>query len=190
MSEMMTMMARRRSVPPAGMKGPGPDRGQLEQLLTLAARVPDHGKLAPFRFVVIAGAARERLAEAVAAAARADLPGATAAAIAAERARFTQAPVIVAVVSTARPHPKIPLWEQQLCAGAACMALTLAANAMGFVTSWLTGWPAFDRRVLNVLGLAPHERIAGYVHIGQATATPPERERPDMTQIVTWFGEE
>lgn len=189
MTDMLKLMAARRSVPPAGLKEPGPSRQQMEQLLQLASRVPDHGKLAPWRFIVIAGEGRQRIGEVIAAAARADNPDASVGQVEAERSRMTTAPVIVAVVSTARPHVKIPLWEQELAAGAVCMALTQAACAMGFATSWLTGWLAFDRRVLGALGIGPEERLAGYIHIGSATATPPDRERPDLAKIVSWYGE-
>ena len=186
---MLKLMATRRSVPPAGLKAPGPSRPQIEELLRLASRVPDHGKLVPWRFIVIAGEGRERIGDVIAAAVRADQPGARPEQVEAERARMTTAPVIVAVVSTARPHFKIPLWEQELSAGAVCMALTQAACAMGFATSWLTGWLAFDRRVLGALGVRPDERIAGYIHMGSAAATPPDRERPDLAKIVSWYGE-
>lgn len=182
-------MASRRSVPPAGLKGPGPSREQMVELLRLASRVPDHGKLAPWRFVVIAGQGQQQIGEIIAAAVRADQPQANAALVEMERNRMALAPVVVAVVSTARSHPKIPLWEQELSAGAVCMALTQAVCAMGFSSAWLTGWLAFDRRILGALGLEPDERIAGYIHIGKAEKTPPDRERPDLAEIVAWYGE-
>ncbi len=113
-------------------------------------------------------------------------PEADADRVALERGRFSRAPVVVAVVSKAAPHPKIPEWEQQLSAGAACMNLTTAAVASGFVTAWLTEWMAFDRRFLDVLGLAAHERIAGFIHIGRGQRQE-DRPRPPLADTVTWL---
>lgn len=187
MNATIDLQSRRRSVPPARLTGPGPMREELEGWLAIAARVPDHGKLAPWRFLVIAGAARERIGEIIAAAHRADFPEADAARLDLERNRLAQAPLVVGVVSRAGPHVKIPEWEQVLSAGAVCMNLVLAANAAGYATSWLTEWYAYDRRVLDALGLDPRERIAGFIHIGRAQEVPSDRPRPDLTEIVTWL---
>lgn len=156
-------------------------------MLTAAARVPDHGKLVPWRFILIEGDARQRLGEVLATAFLADNPDADAEKVAAERERFTKAPLVVAVVSRAAPHVKIPEWEQVLSAGAVCMNLLNAATALGYGASWLSGWACFDRRVLDALGLAPAERIAGYVHIGTAKETPTDRDRPNLDAIVSRF---
>jgi nitroreductase len=185
MNESLAFLARRRSVPPRLLAGPGPSEAELETLLTIASRVPDHGKLAPWRFLVIEGAARERVGETIAAAFQADEPGADAERVATERNRLARAPLVVAVVSGARPHAKIPEWEQVLSAGAVCMSLVIAANLMGFGTAWLTEWFAFDRRVLDALGLAPQEEIAGFIHIGRPLETPSDRARPNLADIVT-----
>lgn len=174
----------RRSVPPPLLEGPGPTEAELDALLTIAARVPDHGKLAPWRFLVIAGEARTRIGELLAKTVAADFPGADAKRLDQERARL-RAPVIVGVVSRARPHVKIPEWEQVLSAGAVCMNLVVAANATGFATSWLTEWYAYDRRVLDALGLEPSEKIAGFIHIGGAKEVPSDRPRPNLAEIVT-----
>ena len=147
--------------------------------------MPDHGRLVPWRFIVIEGEARRRIGEAIAAAFRADQPEADAEKVALERGRLARAPLVVAVVSRARPHVKIPDWEQVLSAGAVCMNLLNAATAMGFGASWITEWYAFDRRVLDALGLEPDERIAGFVHIGTPLEKPVERPRPDLADIVT-----
>jgi nitroreductase len=181
----LAFLARRRSVPPHLMTGAGPDAAELDTLLAIAARVPDHGKLAPWRFIVIAGDARERIGETIAAAFKADEPGADEARVATERRRLARAPLVVAVVSAARPHPKIPEWEQVLSAGAVCMNLVVAANLLGYATAWLTEWFAFDRRILDVLGLAPHEELAGFIHIGRASEVPADRQRPILSDIVT-----
>src|SRR3954471_4864044 len=185
MNETIRLLSTRRSVPPHLLAGEGPDTQELETLLTLAARVPDHGRLAPWRFVVIAGEARRRIGEVIAAAFRSDQPDADEARVAPERERLARAPLVVAVVSRARPHVKIPEWEQVLSAGAVCMNLVHAANALGYGTSWLSEWFSFDRRVLDALGLAPDERLAGFIHIGRAAETPPDRERPALADIVT-----
>ena len=128
-----------------------------------------------------------RIGEVIAAAFQSDQPGADAETMARERNRLARAPVVVGVVSRARPHVKIPEWEQVLSAGAVCMNLLTAANAMGFGATWITEWYAFDRRVLDALGLEADERIAGFVHIGNTRETPADRVRPALADIVTWI---
>jgi nitroreductase len=187
MNEVLALLGRRRSVAPHLLGGPGPSREEIDRILALATRVPDHGKLAPWRFLVITGKARTEIGEAIAAAFQADEPGAGEERVETERRRLARAPVVIAVVARARAHVKIPEWEQMLSAGAVCMNLVIAANAMGYATSWLTEWLAFDRRVLDRLGLAPEEKIAGFIHIGQALQEPSDRPRPDLTEIVTYL---
>ncbi len=186
MNATLDLLRTRRSVPPMLLAEPGPDRATLDAILTLAARVPDHGKLAPWRFLVIAGTARARIGETIAAAFAADNPEASPERLEQERRRLMHAPVAVAVVSRAGPHVKIPEWEQVLSAGAAVMNLVIAANASGYSTSWLTEWYAYDRRILDALGLAPAEKLAGFVHIGTAREVPSDRPRPDLAEIVTY----
>ncbi|MEH3146817.1 MAG: nitroreductase [Methylobacterium frigidaeris] len=187
MNATLELLRNRRSVPPPMLSGPGPGEADLDTILRAAARVPDHGKLAPWRFIVIAGEGAERLARLVAETYAADNPGADAARLEAEGARLTRAPLVIAVVSRASPHPKIPEWEQVLSAGAAAMNLVVAANALGYRTSWLTEWMAYDRRILDALGLSPGERLAGFVHVGRADEVPSDRPRPDLAEIVTRF---
>jgi nitroreductase len=187
MNDCLSLLQRRRSVAANLLAEPGPSSREIEALLTVASRVPDHGRLAPWRFLVIAGEARHRIGEVIAAAFQADQPGADAETMARERNRLARAPVVIGVVSRARPHVKIPEWEQVLSAGAACMNLLTAATAMGFGATWITEWYAFDRRVLDALGLEPEERIAGFVHIGTARETPADRARPALADIVTWI---
>ncbi|APF37897.1 nitroreductase [Chelatococcus daeguensis] len=189
-NETIALLSARRSVAARQMQAPAPSDEELNTLLTLAARVPDHGKLVPWRFIVFSGEARVKAGEIIAAAFAADNPEADEKRLAAERERLTGAPLVVAVVSRATPHPKIPEWEQVLSAGAVCMNLVVAANAMGFATSWITEWYAYDRRVLEAFGLAANERIAGFVHIGTASETPPDRPRPELSAIVTRFDEQ
>ncbi|HXD43810.1 MAG TPA: nitroreductase [Pseudolabrys sp.] len=187
MPDALDLLKTRRSVKPIEMTGPGPDARELETLLTIAARVPDHGKLAPWRFIVFEGAAREAAGEIIARRFAAEHADATADQLAFEGGRLTRAPLVIAVVSRAAPHVKIPEWEQQLSAGAAAMALVMAAHAMGFAASWITEWYAYDRAVLDQLGLAPHERIAGFVHIGRPRKPPEERDRPKLADIVSRY---
>jgi nitroreductase len=188
MTDTLALLKLRRSVPPQFLAAPGPDAAQLDQLLTIAARVPDHGKLAPWRFIVFEGEARDRAGDIVAAAFKARNPDADAEKIAFERNRLRQAPLIVAVVSKAATHPKIPIWEQELSAGAVCMNMLVAAQAMGFGACWLTNWFSFDTAVLSAFGLGAEERIAGFIHIGTAETAPADRERPALADIVSRFG--
>jgi len=187
MNETIELLRRRRSLPPQGMTGPGPDAAEIEALLTLASRVPDHGKLAPWRFLIFEGAARERAGEIAAALTRADDPAASEARMSGEATRFSRAPLVIAVVSRAAPHVKIPEWEQVLSAGAVCMSLVIAANAMGYVTAWLTEWCAYDRRFCEAIGLAAGEKIAGFVHIGRPNMVSEDRPRPSLAAVVSRF---
>ena len=185
MNATIDLLRTRRSVSPQRLAAPGPSPDELHTILEIAARVPDHGRLVPWRFVVIEGEARHRIGEVIAAAFAADQPDAPADKVEAERNRLARAPLVVAVVSRAEPHVKIPDWEQVLSAGAVCMNLVVAANALGYGTSWITEWYAFDRRVLDALGLDPQERIAGFVHVGRPTEPSVERARPVLDEIVT-----
>ncbi|MDP4025794.1 nitroreductase [Methylobacterium sp. NEAU 140] len=187
MNATLDLLRTRRSVPPPLLDEPGPSAAELETILAAASRVPDHGKLAPWRFLVIAGDARARIGEILAATWAADNPEAGPERLEQERRRLSHAPVAVAVVSRAGPHAKIPEWEQVLSAGAATMNLVVAANALGFSTAWLTEWYTYDRRVLDALGLAPEERMAGFVHIGRAREIPSDRPRPALSDIVTYL---
>jgi nitroreductase len=179
----------RHSTPVAQMKEPGPSQDELENILTSAIRVPDHGKLAPWRFIVYRGEVRATLGDvflSLALEADADL---TDAAKQAERARFTRAPLVVAVVSTAAPHVKIPEWEQVLSAGAVCLNMLMAANAAGYVANWRTEWIAYDERALAALGVEPGEKVAGFIHIGSTDFPVPDRPRPMLADVVTYVGE-
>ena len=184
---MMQRLLRRRSVPVLVMEGPGPQADELQQMLSVASRVPDHGKLAPWRFIVFEGEARARAGTIIAEVFAAKNPAADAAQIELERKRLLHAPLVVAVVSKAGPHAKIPEWEQLMSAGAVCMNLLWAANALGFVTSWLTQWYAYDRAVLDRLGLAGEEKIAGFVHIGRREGVLEDRPRPALRDVVSHF---
>jgi nitroreductase len=187
MPDALQLLKTRRSVKPMELTGPGPSREDIDTLLAIASRVPDHGKLAPWRFIVFEGEARLSAGEIIAAAFAADRADATADQLDFERKRLARAPLVIAVVSRAAPHVKIPVWEQELSAGAAAMNLVIAAHALGYAASWITEWYAYDRRVLDKLGLAANERIAGFVHIGRVSKPPEDRDRPKLESIVTHF---
>ena len=183
----LVLQSRRRSAPPQTFQGPGPTPDQLTQLLTLAARVPDHGKLAPWRFIIFEGEGRLRAGEIIASVHAADSPDADPKRLELERRRLALAPLVIGIVSRAAPHPKIPEWEQLMSAGAVAMNLTLAATAMGFVTAWLTEWHGYDRRVLAQFGLSESEKMVGYIHIGRPSITVEDRVRPVIDELVTRF---
>ena len=166
-SHPIELLRTRRSLKPVELIGPGPSSADLDTLLTIASRVPDHGKLIPWRFIVFEGDGRRKAGEAIAAAFVAKYPDAKPEQIEFERNRLARAPLVVAVVSRATPHVKIPEWEQVLSSGAAAMSLVVAAHALGFGATWITEWYAYDRRVLFGLGVAPEEKITGFVHIGR-----------------------
>jgi nitroreductase len=177
----------RRSVKPREMTAPGPSPAELDTILTIGARVPDHGKLAPWRFIIFEGAARERAGDVIAKVFAAKNPQAAAGEIEMEKKRLMDAPLVIAVVSFTRPHPKVPPWEQELSAGASAMNIVTAATALGYGACWLTGWFAFDRDVLDGLGLKADEKIAGFIHIGSIAKPNDERPRPALSEIVTRF---
>ncbi len=184
--EVTAFLLSRRSRPAKTLGPGGPDRDGLMRLLTAAARSPDHGKLEPWRFAVLQGAARDR------AAAKAGERCADMGLDEADRLKtvsaFTQGDTIVAVISSPKPPDKIPLWEQHLSAGAVCLALLNAALAAGWGASWLTGRMAYDagfRR--DILGCGDNERVAGFIHIGTETAVPSDRPRPDVAALTSFL---
>ncbi|MCK5750529.1 MAG: nitroreductase [Oricola sp.] len=184
----LTMLRRRRSCPADFLEGPGPEAAQLADILAIAARVPDHRRVVPFRFIVFEGEARAQFGAALKAAFLKNEPGADDSKAAYEENRFLRAPVVVAVISKTDPSHRTPEWEQVLCAGAVCHNMLLAASAHGFAAQWLTEWYAYDEAALAALGLAPGEKVAGFVYIGTAKEDPKERGRPDMASIVSYFG--
>ena len=175
----------RRSVPSKQLGEPGPDPATLRRMLASAVRVPDHGKLVPFRFIHVHGDARHVLGDRLAERTRALDPGASDAAVEKDRGRFSSAPDIITVVARLTPGHKVPEQEQLLTAGSVCFALLQAAQACGFGAQWLTGWMAYDDHVAGLLGLAPNEKIVGFIHIGTPRLQAPERERPDPAALLT-----
>jgi nitroreductase len=178
-------LSRRRSVTSRQLRAPGPDSDALNRIMTIAARVPDHGKLAPWRFVVIVDDARHRLGDTLAELRAAREPETPAERIAKDREQFAHAPVVVMVVSTTVPHAKIPEWEQVLSAGAVCLNMLHGAEAHGFAAQWLTGWCCYDAAARAALGLEEAERIAGFIHIGTPVQRPVDRDRPDVAALTT-----
>ena len=175
----------RRSRPAKTLVAPGPTRAQLAPLLTAAARSPDHGKLEPWRFVVLEQPAMPRLAEV--SAQRGAALGKTPEDIVKGRSQFDQGILAVAVIEVQKPSEKIPPIEQSYSAGAVCLALLNAALAAGWGANWLSGWPSHDRGFCHeALGLAENERVAGFIHIATESSAPPERPRPDLDAITEW----
>ncbi len=187
--KLIDYLAVRRSVPAFQMSEPGPTTAEIERILTLAVRVPDHGKIAPWRFIVYRGEERVRIGEALLALALEKNPDLSEEMVTVERTRFMRAPVVIGVVSKAGPHVKIPEWEQLMSAGAVCLNLLMAANAVGFVSNWLTEWFAYDERAYPLLGIQPGEKVAGFIHVGSTTFPITERPRPALSDVVTWVGE-
>lgn len=175
----------RRSRPAKTLVAPGPTKEELEPLLTAAARSPDHGKLEPWRFIVLQGKAFERLADLTEA--RGIAMGKSPEDIAKGRNQFDQGILAVAVIEVQKPSEKIPDIEQSYAAGGVCLALLNAALASGWGANWLSGWISHDRAFCtDGLGLNDHERIAGFIHIATEGSAPPERPRPDLNQITDW----
>ena len=175
----LALLDARRSVPAKQLGEPAPDEATLMRMLESAVRVPDHGKLTPWRFLAIRGDARRALGDRLAARGLERDPGAGEAAVEKDRMRFSHAPLVLVVIVQLGPNAKIPEQERLLSAGCVCFALLQAAQALGFGAQWLTGWPAYDTEVKRWLGLGEHEHVAGFIHIGTPKLEAPERERPD-----------
>jgi nitroreductase len=187
----LRLLALRRSTPVAVLTAPGPSASDLDAMLRLAIRVPDHRKLEPWRLIIIEGEARYKLGEIFAAARKLRDPDATQDKLSSEMALPLRAPVIVAVISSPNHHDpkKTPIWEQQLSAGAVCQNLLIAAHAAGWAAVWITEDPAYDTHVQAGLGMTAHEQVAGFIYIGTAREKPVERQRPAVAAKATrWTG--
>ena len=186
-AETRALLALRRSANKQFIAAPGPSPEDLDELLEIAARVPDHRKLSPWRFLVFEGEARNRFGDGLAGILSAR--SAPDNEVEAARKLLLRAPVVVCVVSSPVHDGRTPVWEQELSAGAVCYNLLLAANASGWAGAWLSEWPAFDADAGKLLGLEDGERVAGFIYLGTATLAPPERPRADMAEkIVRWNG--
>lgn len=184
--DMLDFLSRRRSTKVKDLGEPGPSPAEIDTILRIGARVPDHGKLVPWRFIVLTGDARKKAGEMLKAAWLTEEPEAAPAKLELESERFLRAPAIIAVVSSLK-EGKTPEWEQILSAGACCFNLCLAANAQGFASTWITEWYAYNPAFQKAMGLGEKERFAGFIYIGTATAQPEERERPDLNGIVKYI---
>ncbi len=183
-AEALRFLARRRSLPVRAQGEPGPSAEEVDLMLAVGLRVPDHGKLEPWRLLVLRGEARHRIGAVVAEAFAKRQPDANAASLQAERQRLARAPLVVAVIASPVASAKIPEWEQLLSVGALCHQLLLTANAMGYAAQWLTEWYAYDADVATALGCRAGERIAGFVHVGTPTGPAEERVRPDPLRKI------
>jgi nitroreductase len=184
-SEIVDFLSSRISPPIHELKEPAPGDAEIEQMIRIATRVPDHGRLTPWRFILYRGDVRQKIGEQLA-----DLADKREGPLSEgrrqqEMARFSRAPLVIGVVSSPKEHPKIPQWEMFLSAGAAAMNLVLAANAFGYGANWITNWYSDTEEGRRILGLAPHERVVGFVHIGTFSGSVPERPRPDIAAIVS-----
>ena len=185
MSDLTNYMKTRRSSLSLTLEAPGPDDDQLRTILEIASRVPDHGKLAPWRFELWPMSVREKVEAELQALLTTldDVPDRE------KKSQGTQkllhAPCVLVAISTAEEHPKIPIWEQHLSTGAACMNTLIAANSLGFEAQWLTAWYVYDERARGILGLKPGERIAGIIHIGSSSVPKSERPRPEIDSLFS-----
>ncbi|MFN0191240.1 MAG: nitroreductase [Aestuariivirga sp.] len=188
-SSVLSFLKSRKSGSAKAMGPPGPDASQLAEILAIAVRVPDHGKLTPWRFVIFEGDARKSIGDVFARRYRELNPSHGEDSLAFQRGLFMRAPLVIGVVSRAAPHPKIPEWEQQMSAAAVAYNIELAAAAMGFQSQWQTDWVAYDREAAKAMGLSETERFAGFVYIGTSTAPLEDRPRPDpQSLVIRWSG--
>jgi len=180
-------IAQRRSVKAADICDPGPSKDHITQILETAVRVPDHGKLGPWRFILFENQARQDFGDFLSARFKEVNPTAPEALLQLENQRFMRAPLIICVIAKIKAGIKIPEWEQELSVGASCQNILTAASLLGFASQWLTEWYAYDEAVENRLGLDKDERVAAFIYIGSAKEKPAERERPSLdSRISRW----
>lgn len=185
----LSLLSTRRSASVKALGEPGPTAEQVNKILKIAVRVPDHGKLQPWRFILFEGDARRKFGEKLAERWKELHPGTSEQSLDVWRKFFLRAPVVIALVSRAAPHPKIPQWEQRLSAGAVGQSILLAATALGLGCQWNTDWAAYDAGIARVMKLEPHERIAGFFYLGTPTEHLDDRPRPDPAALLTrWTG--
>lgn len=175
----------RHSTPISGISEPAPSDEELQTILTIASRVPDHGRLVPWRFIIYRGEARVKVGELLAARAEEREGPLPETRREQELKRFARAPLVIGVIFRPVEHERIPDWEQFLSAGAAAMNLCMAANALGYATNWISNWYSDDAQARALLGLSPSERVAGFIHIGSCAIPVPERPRPDIADIIS-----
>ena len=177
----------RRSVRAADIAEPGPSNAELEEMLEIASRVPDHGKLGPWRFLIFNGDSRQKFGQILRNQFAATNPDSSEAILEREYSRFMRAPSVVTVISSVDPTSRIPEWEQILSSGAVCQNLLVGASLMGFAAQWLTEWYTYDEIITKSLGLSENERVAGFIYVGSADTKPSERGRPDLrSRVAEW----
>ena len=184
-SDTIDFLTTRRSTVARMMDGPGPNDDELRKIMEAGMRVPDHGRLTPWRFIVIRGDARDTIGNVIADAFKKNNPDAIEEQIEIEQERLTRAPVVIAVVSRVQKEHKIPAWEQVLSSGAACQTMLIAAQSMGYAAQWLTEWYAYDADVKQAIGAEPDDEIAGFLYLGNGTGELSDRARPDYDDIVS-----
>jgi nitroreductase len=187
-TSLLSFLKTRKSASAKAMGGPGPDASQLHDILSIAVRVPDHGKLNPWRFVVFDGEARGAVGELFSKRFAELHPDYPVDSINFQKGLFVRAPVVVTVVSTAAEHSKIPVWEQLLSSAAVCFNLVLAAQAHGFDAQWQSDWVAYDEGAKSAMGIKPDEKVAGLIYIGTTTVPLEDRPRPDVNALTTRWG--
>jgi nitroreductase len=192
-SPIIDFLLARNSAPIPELREPAPDDREIETMLTIASRVPDHGRLTPWRFILYRGDARKKIGEGLAELAERREGPLPEGRRNQELARFSRAPLVIGVISSPKENPKIPHWEMFLSGGAAAMSLVIAANGLGYGTNWITNWYSDTEEGRKLLGLAPHERVVGFVHIGSYAGPAPERPRPEVAKLVSdyagpWHG--
>ena len=185
MTDTSDFLLSRRSIVVRNMVDPGPTGGDLEKILRAGMRVPDHGRLTPWRFIVIRGDARDKMGKVLGEAFRMANPDCIDEQVEIEEERFARAPVVIAVVSRTVPEHKIPEWEQVLSSGAACQNMLTSALGMGYAAQWITEWCAYNDHVKNALGLEATDKVAGFLYIGTRTEEPTDRQRPEYADIVS-----
>ena len=178
----------RRSVRAADILEPGPSESEINEMLEIASRVPDHGKLGPWRFLIFDGDSRQKFGELLRSQFAKTNPDSSEAILGREYSRFMRAPTIIGVSSKVDPASRIPEWEQILSSGAVCQNLLVGASLMGFAAQWLTEWYAYDKVIAKSLGLIENERVSGFIYIGSATEKPTERGRPDLHSRISKWG--
>ena len=187
-SSLLAFLKSRKSASAKAMTGPGPNADQLAEILKIAVRAPDHGKLAPWRFVLFEGEARGQVGEEFSLIWASQNPTHGSDILNFQRGLFMRAPVVLAVVSTAAPHSKIPEWEQQMSAAAVCYNIVLAATALGFDAQWQSDWVAYDAKAKSAMGVQAAEKVAGLIYIGHSTVPLEDRPRPDALALLTRWG--
>ena len=187
MNTVLETLLTRRSVVAKDMVAPGPTDEQIDQILSAGHRVPDHGKIGPWRFILFKDEARTEFGQILGRIAAEKNPEASDALLEYEQNRFNRAPLVIAVIASPNVEHKVPVWEQHLAAGAVCQNMLLAATGLGFASQWLTEWYAYDEDVKQELELNENEAIAGFIYIGSAEQKPKERVRPDIGERITYW---